>query len=175
MSVDPPNTLILVFLCVNRLIFNQSRNLSIREKHCMVLEECSTLDLMDGQVIGIPQWCSKSIRVRLFYVYQSHITEFLTRSQNEALKLVSFTLWSMSRSSEFFVWPSKELPMLPYKMAYRSIGILKFLLKWLYAQWSDIPFYNLLLLTAFVILKSIKKTHCSVLNRWRFLHRKHVD
>ena len=28
--------------------------------------------------------------------------EFLTRSQNEALKLVSFTLWPVSRSSEFF-------------------------------------------------------------------------
>ena len=94
----------------------------------------------------------------------------------------AFTKWGIKISQFYFMVHVKIKRIflyspwsMPYKMAYRSIGILKFLLKWLYAQWSDIPFYNLLLLTAFVILKSIKKTHCSVLNRWRFLHRKHVD
>ena len=44
-------------------------------------------------------------------------------------------------------------------MAYRSIDYSSKvpLLKWLYAQWSDIPFYNLLLLTAFVRWKVYKK------------------
>ena len=81
----------------------------------------------------------------------------------------AFTKWGIKISQFYFMvhvkikriflyGRARNCQCRPYKMAYRSIGILKFLLKWLYAQWSDIPFYNLLLLTAFVILKSVKNT-----------------